>query len=53
MSLMNCAPMPVKSAAGAPAMMPSKSSGYRCASISAWRPPFEQPLKYERSMPAL
>ncbi len=27
MSLMNCAPMPVKSYAGAPATMPSKSSG--------------------------
>jgi predicted acyl esterase len=34
--------------AGAPATMPSKSAGNRCASISASRPPSEQPLKYER-----
>ena len=33
--------------AGAPAMMPSKSSGYRWAAVSACRPPVEQPLKYE------
>jgi hypothetical protein len=31
--------------AGAPARMPLKSSGKRCASISASRPPSEQPLK--------
>jgi hypothetical protein len=31
--------------AGAPAMMPSKSEGYRCAAVIAWRPPVEQPLK--------
>lgn len=35
----------VKEMAGAAATMPSKSSGYRCASIKAWRPPFEQPRK--------
>ena len=34
-----------QSLAGAPAMIPSKSSGYRCASINASRPPSEQPLK--------
>ena len=28
---------------GAPAMIASKSSGYRCASIIPWRPPVEQP----------
>jgi hypothetical protein len=31
--------------AGSPAMTPSKSSGYRCASSSPSRPPVEQPLK--------
>jgi hypothetical protein len=29
---------------GAPTMMPSKSHGNRCASISPWRPPVEQPM---------
>jgi hypothetical protein len=29
--------------AGAPAMIPLKSPGYRCASMSASRPPVEQP----------
>ena len=38
----------VRGLAEAPAMMPSKSSGKRCAYIIAWRPPFEQPEKYER-----
>ena len=33
--------------AGAPARMPSKSAGNRCAKISAWRPPCEQPSKYD------
>ncbi len=41
----------VQSFAGAPAEMPSKSSGNRCASISASRPPSEQPTKYERRGP--
>ena len=36
----------VKSSAGAHETMPSKSSGNRCASMSAWRPPFEHPKKY-------
>ena len=31
--------------AGAPAMIPSKSVGYRWASTRAWRPPLEQELK--------
>jgi hypothetical protein len=30
---------------GAPAAIPSYSSGKRCASITPWRPPVEQPLK--------
>ena len=30
-------------------MMPSKSPGKRCASISASRPPSEQPTKYDRA----
>ena len=33
---------------GAPATMPSKSFGKRCASMSPSRPPVEQPSKYER-----
>ena len=37
--------------AGAPTTMPSKSSGKRCASISPWPPPREQPTKYERLAP--
>jgi len=41
----------VKKLDGDPTMMPSKSSGKRCASINASRPPFEQPLKYERLGP--
>ena len=28
-------------------MMPSKSFGKRCASVSPWRPPVEQPFQYE------
>ena len=38
--------LPIVPNDGSPAMTPSKSSGKRCASISAWRPPFEQPSKY-------
>ena len=45
MFLRKAIPMSVKLYAGAPATIPSKSSGYRCASIIAWRPPFEQPRK--------
>jgi hypothetical protein len=45
MFLMNPPAMFVKSYAGAPEISPSKSCGSRCASISAWRPPFEQPQK--------
>src|SRR5207302_9512645 len=30
---------------GAPTTTPSYSSGYRCISMSPWRPPFEQELK--------
>ena len=33
----------VKSSTGAPATMPSKSSGKRWADINPWRPPVEQP----------
>ena len=39
---------PVVFSAGAPATMPSKSSGKRCAAFSPCRPPAEQPAKYER-----
>ena len=42
-----CAARPVQSRPGAPAMMPSKSAGKRCASTIAWRPPAEQPFQYE------
>jgi hypothetical protein len=34
---------------GADAMIPSNSSAKRVAATSAWRPPLEQPTKYERS----
>jgi hypothetical protein len=37
---------PVQFAAGAPATIPSKSAGYRCASISPCRPPLEQLFQY-------
>src|SRR5687767_1529061 len=33
--------------AGAPDTTPLKSCGYRCTSDNPWRPPVEQPLKYE------
>jgi hypothetical protein len=46
-----CAARPVQSSPGAPAMMPSKSSGKRCASFIAWRPPAEQPFQYEWAGP--
>ena len=39
--------MRIPSHADAPATMASKSLGYRCASVMAWRPPVEQPLKNE------
>ena len=42
-------PPPVVVERGAPATMPSKSSGKRCAAFSACRPPAEQPLKYAQS----
>ena len=42
-----CAARPVQSRPGAPAMMPSKSAGNRCASFIACRPPAEQPFQYE------
>ena len=35
-----------KFSTGAPAMIPSKSPGNRCAEISACRPPVEQPSQY-------
>ena len=38
---------PVQSRPGAPAMMPSKTSGKRCAAFIACRPPAEQPFQYE------
>ena len=41
----NAAAIFVKSRAGAHETRPSKSSGYRCASINASRPPSEQPKK--------
>ena len=37
---------PVQSSPGDPAMMPSKSAGYFCASFIACRPPAEQPFQY-------
>jgi hypothetical protein len=37
----------LKARAGAPATMPSKSSGYFSAAPMPWRPPCEQPRKYD------
>ena len=45
LALTELAAKPVQSKAGAPATMPLKSSGKRCASIMAWPPPREQPVK--------
>ena len=38
---------PTAPQAGAAETMPSKSSGKRCASFMAWRPPAEHPTQYE------
>src|SRR5215470_8736308 len=46
----DCRERPVQSKPGDPAMMPSKSDGYRWASISAERPPAEHPVQYESLM---
>src|SRR5712692_4400004 len=46
-SLMNCAPIPVKSAAGAPATIPSKSSGKRCASIDLSLEIVQRPARFK------
>jgi len=42
-----CADRPDQSRPGAPAMIPSKSPGNIWASLSACRPPAEQPFQYE------
>ena len=48
----DCAARPVQSIAGEPAMMPLKSSGYRCAATNPSLPPAEQPFQYQSFGPS-